>query len=164
MQGWFDRRRLREIFSHPRLGVDPSWSPSEITMAPTSDSPTRDRPLRVYERRADRERGGGKILLVSSCPRCGGALGVDWRARRVSCALCGWTADIAESHLLSRAAELTERAAELISEASLLILGSFPAQLGRLSAARDLAELVSGDLRELSRLREEAESEALADR
>ena len=134
-------------------------------MSISSDLPLFGRPLRVYERRPGRERGGERvILLVSSCPRCGGALRVDWRARQVSCTLCGWTADVAESHLLSRAAELTERAAELISEASLLILGSFPAQFGRLSAARDLAELVAGDLREFSRLREEAESEALADR
>ena len=133
-------------------------------MSVSSDLPPFGRPLRVYERRPGQERGGGRVLLVSSCPRCGGALRVDWRARQVSCTLCGWTADIAESHLLSRAAELTERAAEFISEASLLILGGFPAQFGRLSAARDLAELVAGDLRELSRLREEAESEALADR
>lgn len=101
---------------------------------------------------------------MSSCPRCGGDLRIDWRAGRVSCGLCGWSADVAESHLLSRAAELTERAAELISEASILVLRGFPATYGRLSAARALAELLAGDLRDLSRLREEAELEAAGDR
>ncbi|MDK2464362.1 MAG: hypothetical protein QI223_06305 [Candidatus Korarchaeota archaeon] len=117
--------------------------------------------LRVYVKKVGPEGVTNRILIsTSQCPSCRAPLRVDWASRSAICDSCGWSAELADSHILERAAELTRRSGDLLREAATLLI-RLPALFGRLDAASSLARSLFSQLRSLAELAEEDEVERL---
>ncbi len=134
-------------------------APPSVTMSSRGRSP--EGPLRVYIKKVGPGGVTSRILISTSrCPSCRAPLVVDWASRSAICESCGWSAELADSHVFERAAELTRKSGDLLREAATLLI-RLPALFGRLDAASALARSLFSQLRSLAELAEEDEVERL---